>query len=539
MELVGRPANQRQLWGVWCVFCFALMGSAKAADLVLPLSAPRITGLDLLIVTDVGNSVTLESELGYDPKGKIVGTAQINNSTAAVKGSLNFKRGVFNYNIIFKGLLEKATLRVSGVVGRDVANVRYRGVSGKRNASAAPVSFSFIPGDNFGRLSLEVNRDEKGKLSGVGSFTSGYQNDAGRGTLKGFVRNEALTLTFKSGKQRVQFRGTESGSSYLGTLKVRSPPTSDRLLRFRVPLDTVSSRSADSNFDLDVRLLSTVSSQVESSIVGAVELLERVIVGDLPAVDFSDGALWAGRCELRDPSSSFSFRNPRVNEVVDDLIVFVTVERIDGRGGVLAAATPCFCRSGSHLPAVSLLALDESDVPFLLSSALLRTTVLHELCHALGFGDALVWNGIGLLQEPSNPFDGGTPGADSHFGGPLAIAAFDSIGGSNYTGAKVPLENNDVVFGVGSLDGHWRESVFSTELMTSTLDIGSNPLSLVTIAAFEDMGYVVDRSTADHFSLESEALLIVGPRPTVDLHADLQPGPLFTHGPDGQIVRVR
>ena len=145
-------------------------------------------------------------------------------------------------------------------MGRDVANVRYRGVSGKRNASAAPVSFSFIPGDNFGRLSLEVNRDEKGKLSGVGSFTSGYQNDAGRGTLKGFVRNEALTLTFKSGKQRVQFRGTESGSSYLGTLKVRSPPTSDRLLRFRVPLDTVSSRSADSNFDLDVRLLSTVRS---------------------------------------------------------------------------------------------------------------------------------------------------------------------------------------------------------------------------------------------------------------------------------------
>ena len=40
--------------------------------------------------------------------------------------------------------------------------------------------------------------------------------------------------------------------------------------------------------------------------------------------------------------------------------------------------------------------------------------------------------------------------------------------------------------------------------MTGFLDVGTNPLSRVTIAAFEDLGYRVDRERADAYRLPTE-----------------------------------
>ena len=57
---------------------------------------------------------------------------------------------------------------------------------------------------------------------------------------------------------------------------------------------------------------------------------------------------------------------------------------------------------------------------------------------------------------------------------------------------------------VGGLDGHWRESVFADELLTSSLSIdpGSNePLSIVTVAALRDLGYSVDYTAAQQYTL--------------------------------------
>ena len=51
------------------------------------------------------------------------------------------------------------------------------------------------------------------------------------------------------------------------------------------------------------------------------------------------------------------------------------------------------------------------------------------------------------------------PDADTYFKGPLALAAFNAAGGLRYQkGMKVPVEN-------GGNDGHWRQSVFGSELM--------------------------------------------------------------------------
>ena len=56
---------------------------------------------------------------------------------------------------------------------------------------------------------------------------------------------------------------------------------------------------------------------------------------------------------------------------------------------------------------------------FELSHAILLFTGLHEIGHVLGFASE-VWNEFGFYQNP--------PDGDTHFSGPLTIAAFDEAG---------------------------------------------------------------------------------------------------------------
>jgi len=59
----------------------------------------------------------------------------------------------------------------------------------------------------------------------------------------------------------------------------------------------------------------------------------------------------------------------------------------------------------------------------------------------------------------------------------------------------VPLEQD---FGKGKACGHWDDSCFIHELMTG-FDSGSMPLSRLTVAGLEDLGYEVDYSEADPY----------------------------------------
>ena len=119
---------------------------------------------------------------------------------------------------------------------------------------------------------------------------------------------------------------------------------------------------------------------------------------------------------------------------------------------------------------------------FDLKRANLLITGLHEVGHVLGFGT--VWDDLGFYQNP--------PDGDEHFNGPLAIAAFNDAGGWNYTGKKVPLENW----------GHWRNSVFPGELM----NYGGGPyLSAITVQSLADLGYGVDVTQADAYTLPDAA----------------------------------
>ena len=184
-----------------------------------------------------------------------------------------------------------------------------------------------------------------------------------------------------------------------------------------------------------------------------------------------------------------------IDQVVDDLLVCVSLEPIDGLLGTLGFAQVLSARQSNGLPIVAHLTIDTDDVARLEASERLVDLILHELGHALGFGT--LWAGKGFLENPSL----GNPGADTHFDGPSAVTAFDAIGGDVYTGGqKVPVENE--VGGLGSQDSHWRLAVFTNELMTGFLTpTGANPLSRVTVASLGDLGYSVDEGGADAFQL--------------------------------------
>jgi hypothetical protein len=122
---------------------------------------------------------------------------------------------------------------------------------------------------------------------------------------------------------------------------------------------------------------------------------------------------------------------------------------------------------------------------------------------------------------------------------------FDSIGGTTYSGGnKVPVENcgpaSPVPCGAGTYNSHWREPTFTTELMTGFLNGGvANPLSRLTVASLEDLGYGVNYAGADNYS-HTFTLRVAGGTGagTLFLKDDLYRGPLYVMDRSGRVVRV-
>jgi Leishmanolysin len=74
-----------------------------------------------------------------------------------------------------------------------------------------------------------------------------------------------------------------------------------------------------------------------------------------------------------------------------------------------------------------------------------------------------------------------------------ATAEYKTISGCDV----IPTEQ---VGGPGSRCKHWSENCLDSELMTTALNIGGNPLSRITVGGLEDLGYVVDYDNAATFT---------------------------------------
>ena len=270
-----------------------------------------------------------------------------------------------------------------------------------------------------------------------------------------------------------------------------------------------------------------LSAPVQQAFDSAVAKWQRVIYQDIPDIPgFTVGANTCG------PS-------PAINNVtVDDVLILMKFDSIDGPGKILGQAGPCYIRSTGFLTIMGIMQFDTADVATLISSGSLNSVVLHEMGHVLGFGPLWGSSYFNCLQNPSSAGSN----VDTYYSCPSGRAAFDSIGGTNYTGGfKVPVENCVGISGcgAGTYNSHWRESTFFNELMTGYLNAGSNPMSVMTIAAMGDLGYTVNFAAADPYSrtFSSSPAMMAATGTRIDLGDHIYHGPIGVVDRNGRILR--
>ncbi|MER5227790.1 leishmanolysin-related zinc metalloendopeptidase [Streptomyces flaveus] len=187
----------------------------------------------------------------------------------------------------------------------------------------------------------------------------------------------------------------------------------------------------------------------------------RVIVGDLPSMIGDNG------------------------EVIDDLLIFAGGANLGGPGGVLAEAGPTRFRGLFGLPYAGIMRFDIADLRNMENEGTLVDVITHEMGHVLGIGT--LWPSRGLITDAGTEF--------VSYVGPNGMSARSALTGD---GQNRPVEVENM-FGPGSADAHWRESVYSNELMSSLISARGNPLSLLTVASLADLGYQVDFNAAEFY----------------------------------------
>jgi len=216
------------------------------------------------------------------------------------------------------------------------------------------------------------------------------------------------------------------------------------------------------SFNIDVTFGPGVPQAAQQAMQVAVDKWEAIIVGDLSLVT-----------------------DPATGQQIDDILVTVQAGLLggstsDGAGGTLANAGPRAFRSATdvnrHLPYLADVGIDTADI----SNPQMATILVHELGHALGFPS------VASILNLINGFT---------YTGSSALREYQRF---RPTAATVPLEQGG---GAGTTGAHWSEAEFDNEIMTGFINPGVNPLSRVTIGAFEDLGYTVSYAAADSYTL--------------------------------------
>jgi hypothetical protein len=230
-------------------------------------------------------------------------------------------------------------------------------------------------------------------------------------------------------------------------------------------------------FNITIFPVTPLAAELVPHIERAVEQWEAALPRNLQAVTIPTGFFGANEC-----AGYGSLIN---GTMTDDLLIILSVEHIDGPGGVLGRAGPCGLRADT-LPFAGILILDTEDVAPRLGSESLTYIISHEIAHILGFGT--LWTAKGLIA--------GAGTSDPRYTGAAAMAEYNAVGGSD----AVPLEAGG---GLGTRESHWRKTTFGPERMTGFAEPPGihQPLSRVSIASLADLGFDVDLAAADDYQL--------------------------------------
>ncbi|MGH7650277.1 MAG: leishmanolysin-related zinc metalloendopeptidase [Gemmatimonadaceae bacterium] len=239
------------------------------------------------------------------------------------------------------------------------------------------------------------------------------------------------------------------------------------------------SATVRSSYVLDIRFWGAgLSASQQELFTNSAARIRGIVVGSLPAVDASG----------TDPAICGVTGVPVLAESIPGLIIFASIQPIDGPGNLVAQSAPCVTRGTSDMrTAIGVVKLDAADIATLAPTTL-QDIVTHEILHVLGIGSH--WSAEGLLINFNSPTVAYT--------GTNGIAGCRAAGGIISCMTSVPVENTG---GSGTANSHWRESVFGSELMTGYVNIGEMPLSILTVRSLADMGYSINPSGADPYTI--------------------------------------
>jgi hypothetical protein len=263
------------------------------------------------------------------------------------------------------------------------------------------------------------------------------------------------------------------------------------------------------------------NASVQQAFTNAVNRIKGIIVAEMSQVQFPANF-----------NATACVAGLTINgELIPGLRIYATVEAIDGPGGVLGSAGPCYTRASNSLTVVGRMRFDSADLDNLLANGTLEAVILHEMLHVIGIGT--LWEAKGLAF-------GTAPGSTPLFTGTLATAACQNDhDGAIFCSSGVPREdclNLSQSCGGGTINSHWKESVFRTELMTGYLNAGLNPFSKMTIQSLADLGYGVHLVPLDAYVIPPPALM--SPFPAWSLRMGEPSGPIAAVDANGNITHV-
>jgi hypothetical protein len=246
----------------------------------------------------------------------------------------------------------------------------------------------------------------------------------------------------------------------------------------------VINATVKTSYKIDVRFFGrALTADQKALFTNAAARIRAIIVGAVPAENVAGGGV--------SPDSCGSKGVGILSETITGLVIYASIDSIDGPRKILAQSGPCYIRSSTDFRTLlGIMKFDSADIVSLAGSGNLQEVITHEMLHVVGFGSFWDTTAKNLLINY---------GPNVSYIGPGGISGCKAIGGVVTCANSVPVEGTQG--GDGTINSHWREVTFGTELMTGFLNSGSNPLSVMTIRSLEDLGYVVDPDAADPFSI--------------------------------------